>query len=298
MSKRLQADIALAGCSLIWGATFVLVKDALADVSVFMYVAVRFVLAAAIMGVVFWRAVRAMGRSTVWAGVQIGFFMFGGYAFQTTGLKFTTPSKAAFITGSSVVLVPILLGIFGRRRLTAGIWAGAIAALAGLYFLTVPVEGLGGLNRGDPIVFICAVMFALHIIFVGKHAEHHSVGALAFVQVATTAVLASALLPIFAASGYEAPRWHWSGLLVAAVLITSIGSTVIAFSLQVWSQQYTSASHTAILISLEPVFAAVTSWALGAEHLGPRVLLGAGLILAGILIAELQGGKPAIPEAP
>ncbi|HWG58797.1 MAG TPA: DMT family transporter [Candidatus Acidoferrales bacterium] len=298
MSKRLQADLALAGCSLIWGATFVLVKDALADVSVFMYVAVRFALAAVVMGVVFWRAARAMNWATVWAGVQIGFFMFGGYAFQTTGLKFTTPSKAAFITGSSVVLVPVLLGIFARRRLTAGIWIGALAALAGLYFLTVPPEGIGGLNRGDPIVFICALMFALHIIFVGRHVEHHSVGALAFVQVATTAVLAIILLPVLSATGYEAPRWHWSGLLIAAVLITSLGSTVIAFSLQVWSQQYTSPSHTAILISLEPVFAAITSWALGAEHLGPRVLLGAALILAGILLAEFQGAAPVAPGAP
>ncbi|MFY9732109.1 MAG: EamA family transporter, partial [Candidatus Acidiferrales bacterium] len=105
MSRRVRADLALLFCSLVWGGTFIVVKDALADVSIFTYIAVRFALAAAVMAMLFWRALRGLNRHTIWAGVQIGFFMFGGYAFQTTGLKFTTASKAAFITGSSVVLV-------------------------------------------------------------------------------------------------------------------------------------------------------------------------------------------------
>ena len=147
-SKRLQADLALGLAALIWGATFVLVKDALADVSVFVYLAVRFALAAAVMAIFFWRSMRGLTLASVWAGAQIGFFMFAGYAFQTTGLRFTTPSKAAFITGSSVVIVPLLLALFSKRRVNLWIWSGAVAALAGLYFLTVPLEGLGGLNRG------------------------------------------------------------------------------------------------------------------------------------------------------
>ena len=140
-SKRARADIALAVTALIWGSTFVVVKDALADVSVFVYLAVRFAMAAVVMALVFWRSVRSLDKAAIWAGAQIGFFMFAGYAFQTTGLQFTSPSKAAFITGSSVVIVPIALAIFGGRRLNAWIWAGALAALAGLYFLTVPPEG-------------------------------------------------------------------------------------------------------------------------------------------------------------
>jgi drug/metabolite transporter (DMT)-like permease len=283
--------------AIIWGATFVVIKDALVDVSVFVYVAVRFGISALVMAVVFWRSLGEVNLRATWAGGQIGFFMFAGYVLQTTGLTFTTPSKAAFITGSSVVVVPIILAVFGLRRVTAWIWAGAISALAGLYLLTIPPEGISGLNRGDPLVFLAAVMFALHIIFVGCYVEHHSVGELTFVQVATTALLAGLCVPVFGKLHWEAPHWAWTTKLIFAVLITSIGSTVIAFSFQVWAQQYTSPTHTAILISLEPVFATLTSWLLAREHFCGRILLGASLIFAGIVLAELKGPAPAAPES-
>jgi drug/metabolite transporter (DMT)-like permease len=298
VSKRFRADLALGFTALIWGATFVVVKDALADVSVFVYIAVRFALAAAVMAVFFWRSLRGLTLASVWAGAQIGFFMFAGYAFQTTGLKFTTPSKAAFITGSSVVIVPLLLALFSKRRVNAWIWAGAVAALAGLYFLTVPPQGLGGLNRGDPIVFGCAVAFAIHMIVISRYVARHSVGTLAVIQVATTAVLAAIAIPVVSFAGLEHPHWHSSGTLVVAVLVTALGSTAFGFSAQTWSQQYTSPTHTAILISLEPVFAAITSWIVAREHLGGRILLGAGLIFVGILLAELRGSSPIAPESP
>jgi drug/metabolite transporter (DMT)-like permease len=275
-----------------------MVKDALRDISVFLYIAIRFGLAATVMGVLFWRSVRSLSPRAVCAGAQIGLFMLGGYIFQTAGLKYTTPSKAAFITGSSVVLVPLLLAAFGLRRITSWIWMGAIAAFAGLYLLTVPQEGRGVLNGGDPLVFVCAVMFALHIIFVGRHIEHYSVGALSFVQVATTAVLSAVLLPISSATHWEVLKLHWTGSLVVAILVTAIGSTVIAFSLQVWAQQYASPSHTAILVSLEPVFAAITSLLLAREHFGARTVAGAILVFAGIVLAELKGPAPVAAESP
>ena len=235
-SKRVRADLALGFCALIWGSTFVVVKDALADVSVFVYVAIRFGLSAFVMAVLYWRSVRALRWPTVWAGVQIGLFMLGGYVFQTVGLRYTSPSRAAFITGSSVVLVPIILAAFGRRRIGRWIWMGAAPSQSVGPFTSSPMpkEGLGALNHGDPLVFVCSVMFALHMIFIGRHVERHSVGSLAFLQVRDhTAVVSALLLPVFAATGWEPPRLTWTGRLVFAVLITSIGSTVIAFSLQV-----------------------------------------------------------------
>jgi drug/metabolite transporter (DMT)-like permease len=294
----MRADLALAFCAFIWGTTFVVVKDGLADVSVFVYIALRFGLATLVMVLLFRGSLRHLDGRGVWAGMQIGFFMFGGFAFQTAGLKFTTPSKAAFITGSSVVLVPLLLAAFGRRRINFWIWAGAISALCGLYLLTVPSDGLAALNRGDILASVCSLMFALHLISVGRFVKHHSVGALAFVQVATTAALSVLLLPVLAASGWERPHLVWTRTALFSILITSIGSTVIGFSLQVWAQQHTSPSHAAILISLEPVFAACTSWMLAREHLGLRIFLGAALIFIGILSAELKGSVPAVPEAP
>ena len=296
-SERVRADAALAICSLIWGSTFVVVKDALADVSVVVYIAIRFALAAAVLALIFHRSLRQLDRQVIWAGVQIGLLMLGGYVFQTAGLQFTTPSKAGFITGCSVVLVPLLLTFFGRS-LNPWIWPGAAAALVGLYLLTVPARGLGALNRGDVLVFLCAIMFALHIIFIGRYAQRHSVGALAFLQIATTAGLSAILVPVFAAARLDTPRLSWTRTLILAMLITSLGSTVMGFSFQVWAQKHTSASHAAILLSLEPVFAALTSWWLTHEHLGTRGLSGAGLIFAGILLAELKGATPVAPESP
>jgi drug/metabolite transporter (DMT)-like permease len=298
-NKRILADLALLFCSLIWGATFVAVKDALADVSVFVYLAVRFAIAAVVLGFIFWRTVREIRVPTMWAGIQIGFFMLGGYAFQTTGLLYTTPSKAAFITGSSVIIVPLLLAAFGGRRINTWVWAGALSAFVGLYYLTIPPgQGLGGLNRGDPIVFGGAVMFALHIIFISRYVGNHSAVALSFVQIATTAVISGLSLPLLSEFGFEVPQLHLTGTVIFATLVTALGSTAIGFTFQNWAQQYTSPSHTAIFISLEPVFAILTSWLMASERLTGRLIFGGALILLGILFAELKGPAPAAPESP
>jgi drug/metabolite transporter (DMT)-like permease len=297
-SKRLRADFALGFISLIWGMTFVVVKAALADASIFAFIAVRFTLAAILMGILFRRSIRGLGVQGVRAGIRVGSFLFGGFAFQTAGLKFTTASKSAFITGSCVIFVPIILGVFGRRRITLAIWAGALAAFAGLYLLTVPAGGFSDLNRGDLLTLMCALMFALHFIFLGENARRFSVGALSYLQVATTALLAIVFVPVAAAFGWEAPRLTFTGQLIFAIFATAIGATVICFWLQTWAQQYASPSHTAILVSFEPIFAALTSWIIAHEHFGPRMLAGAALIFAGILIAELKGPAPASPESP
>ena len=296
-SKRLRADLALGFNAFVWGTTFVVVKDALADSSVYVYLALRFGLAAIILGVIFYRSLRQLDRHSIWAGAQIGLFMLGGYVFQTAGLQYTTPSKAGFITGCSVVLVPFLLAFFGRT-INAWIWSGAAAAVLGLYFLTVPSEGFTSLNRGDVLVALCALMFAFQLIYIGRYVEHHSVGALAFLQVAVTAVFSAALVPVFAATHIDPPRLAWTRMFIFALLITSIVSTVIGFYFQVWAQKHTTSSHAAILLTLEPVFAALTSWLVAHERLGPRALFGGALILAGILLAELKGSTPVAPGSP
>ena len=296
-SKRLRADFALAFISLIWGTTFVIVKSALADASVFAFIAMRFTFAAFLMAILFRRSLRRLSRAAIEAGSRVGLFLFGGFAFQTAGLKYTTASKSAFITGSCVVLVPLILGVFGRRRVTSGIWAGAFFAFAGLYLLTVPGGGLAAFNRGDFLTLVCALMFALHFIFLGESAETVSVGALSFLQVATTALLAIAFVPVAALAGWETPRVILTEGLIFAVSATAIGATMICFWLQTWAQKYTSASHAAILISFEPIFAALAAWILTREHFSSRMFAGAALIFAGILLAELKGPAPASPES-
>ncbi len=293
MGRKLKADLLLISCTLIWGATFVLVKDALTAASVFVFLALRFLLATAVLFLMYGRELSKAGASGMRAGAIIGCCMFGGYAFQTAGLALTTPSKAAFITGFFVVLVPVLLAFFGARRVQLWLLVGALAAFAGLYFLAVPPSGLATLNRGDLLVLGCALMFALHVITIGHYTVHYSAGALTLIQVAVTALFTCLCVPIFALAGLDKPRIAWTSGLVVAVLVTGIFATALAFSVQVWAQQYTSANHAAIIFTLEPVFAGLTSFAFYHERLGARALAGAALILAGILIAELLGPAPA-----
>ena len=298
VSTRFKADLALAACTLVWGATFVLVKSALHDASVFAFIATRFVISTVLMALIFQRALKKTTRAEIRAGATLGLLMFSGYVFQTLGLLGTTPSKAAFITGSSVVMVPILHGLFWRSRIGAWVWAGAASALAGLYLLTVPKSGLTALNHGDLLVGVCAVSFALHILFVGQFSPKYSTGALSFHQVAATAALSLIALPIVTLTHWEPFRFRVTPELLLALVITAAFATAFAFSVQVWAQKLTTPSHTAILFSLEPVFAGLTSFLFFGERLSTRALIGAALILAGIILAEMKGPAPAAAESP
>ncbi|HLZ50645.1 MAG TPA: DMT family transporter [Candidatus Acidoferrum sp.] len=297
MTKRLRADLSLALCSLLWGATFVVVKSSLDYSSVFVFLAARFSLAAILMAAFRPGVFRALKRGELLAGAALGFFMFGGYAFQTAGLRFTTPAKSGFVTGSSVVLVPLLLGLFWGRRLTAWVYSGVFAAVFGLYFLTVPAEGVSHLNRGDLLTFVAAGLYATHIILVGDYTRRHSVAALSVLQVAACAALAWLATCLSSTAGWQTARLGWQGKSLLGIAICAVLATAVAFSIQLWAQQYTSSSHAAILFTLEPVFASLTSYLILGERLGGRALLGAVLVLAGILIAELLG-PPAAPESP
>ena len=296
-SQRLRAELALAFCPLLWGSTFVVVKNSLDQASVFVFLAARFSLAGLCMAIFRWRALRAARREEIFAGVRLGFFMFGGYAFQTAGLQYTTASNSGFITGSSVVLVPLILALFWGKRVTLWVYFGTTAAAAGLYFLTVPSSGVAHLNRGDVLTFFAAASYAVHIILVGEYTRDHSAAALSVLQ-----VLGCALMACLTALGADAIRWQpmrfdESGTLWIGIAVCAVFATAVAFSLQLWAQQYTPPSHAAILFTLEPVFAVATSYVMLGERLGVRALLGAALVLAGILAAELLG-PPAAPESP
>jgi drug/metabolite transporter (DMT)-like permease len=296
IERRMRADVALAFCSLLWGATFVVVRGALEHVSVFLFLAVRFLLAALLLAIFQRRGLRNLKKNELFAGAALGLFMFGGYAFQTAGLQYTTPAKSGFVTGSSVVLVPLLLGIFWKRRLTAWVYVGTLAAVAGLFLLTVPAEGLARLNHGDLLTLAAAGLYAVHIILVSEYTRRHSVAALSILQVAACGVLACVATLAASVNGMEPVRFDLRWELLAAIGICSVFATAIAFATQMWAQQYTTPSHAAIIFTLEPVFAVITSYLVIGERLNRRSMLGAGFVLIGILIAELLG-PAAAPEA-
>ncbi|HUL32382.1 MAG TPA: DMT family transporter [Candidatus Eisenbacteria bacterium] len=297
MERKPKADLALMFCSLIWGVTFVVVKNALDESSVFLFLAVRFSIAAVIMALLQMDIIRRIEPQEIFAGMRLAFFMFAGYCFQTAGLQYTTAANSGFVTGSSVVLVPLLLAVFWGRRLTNWIYVGAFAALVGLYFLTVPSEGLRYLNRGDVLTFVGAGFYAVHIILVGEYTQEHSVRALSLIQVAGCAVMAWPLTGFSAAIHWQPIRFAGSWELWLGIVICAVFATAVAFTVQLWGQQYTSPGHAAILFALEPVFAVITSYLALHERLTSRAMAGAGMVAAGILLAELLGA-PTAPESP
>jgi drug/metabolite transporter (DMT)-like permease len=292
VSLRFKAHCALLACSFFWGVTFVVVKDALADISVFAYLAARFTLGALPMIWIYREDLRKLTRDEAWAGTQVGLFMFGGYAFQTAGIARTTPSKAAFITGLSVVLVPVFLAAFWRRKIGAWAWAGAAASFVGLYFLTVPRQGLADFNRGDSLVMGCAVLYAFQIIFISRYTGKYSLGALSCLQVILTGALSAIAVPILNVTRLEHFFVRFTFQMEFGVIVTAIFTTALAYPLLVWGQKHTTATNTALILTAEPVFAAITSFFVLHERLGGRALAGATLILAGICIAEWKGTIP------
>src|ERR1700730_3714940 len=279
----MRADVALAFCSLLWGVTFVVVRNALNHISVFLFLAVRFSLAAVLMALFRPGGLRNLKKDEVFAGAALGLFMFGGYAFQTAGLQYTTPAKSGFITGSSVVFVPLLLGLFWRRRLTTWIYGGTLAAVAGLYLLTVPAEGVARLNHGDLLTLGASGLYAVHIILVGDYTRRHSVAALSVLQVAACAALAWVATAAASVTAWQPARFDGRWELAAAIGICAVFATAIAFSTQLWAQQYTTASHAAIIFTLEPVVAVITSYLVIGERLNLRAVCGAACVLTGIL---------------
>jgi len=275
--------------SLIWGSTFVLVKEALNDASPLALNSARMVVAAVLLGIFYRKKIAVLTCPALIAGVTVGFFLFLGYALQTSGLKLTTPSKSAFLTVTSSVLVPLLLVAIWRAHIHLWRVAGIALALVGLFLMTVP-GGTAGLadfanvNLGDLLTIGCAFSFAFHIIFVGHASQRFPFEQIAVLQVGTAAILMTISTPLL-----EHPHFRPSAIAIAAVLVTGILCTAVAFTVQAWAQQFTPATHTALIFTTEPVFAWLTSFIYLHERLGLRAGVGALLILGGVLVSELLG---------
>ncbi|HUP05421.1 MAG TPA: DMT family transporter [Bryobacteraceae bacterium] len=295
--KRRKAEAALAWNTLVWGATFVMVKSALADISPILFLALRFSLATLALLAIFSvkrarnrRRHRARpGRSgggPWYAGVLVGLLLFLGYAFQTLGLRLTSAPKSAFITGLSAVLVPLVAALVYRTRPRLREVCGLAVATAGLALMTI--EGMTfRVNPGDLLTVLCAIAYAAHIVTLGHFAERISFETLAMTQVGTAAALGLALC-----WWVEPARALWRPAAIGAILITGLLATALAFTIQAWAQQYTTAARTGLIFMLEPVFAWITSFVLTGEGLSRVAAAGAVLILGGVLLVEL---KPALP---
>ncbi len=290
VSSRLLARAAMLTAVVIWGATFVIVKEALRDLPVFHLLAFRFGLGALLL----LPLLRRSGQRRVVSadGLMLGLALFAGYALQTGGLLWTTPSRSAFLTGLSVVLVPLFAALVLRRRPPPAGIAGALIATAGLYLLFRPAPELGGFGRGDLLSVGCAVAFAIHVLLVERVVRRGGLTSLAIGQFLVVALLSSPSLLL-----QPVRRQEFTPGAVRAILITGVLATALAFLCQLYAQRRLSAVETAITLALEPVVAAGISLAAGAEPWSLWTAAGGALVVAGMLVVQLlpggvEGGGP------
>jgi drug/metabolite transporter (DMT)-like permease len=272
---RAQADLALVVAALFFGGTFLVVKDGVEQADPIPFVGLRYVIAAAVL----WPFARSRPATPgVWRdGALAGAFLGVGYLFQTAGLQYTTSSTSAFITYLLVVFVPLLSAVVLRHLPHGLTWVGLVMAVSGLVLLT---GGAGtGFGKGEWLTLGCAVAFAAHILVIARVATRHDVLRLTVVQI-TVIAAGCGVLGLFT-GGYRFAGSAW-----AAAAATGVGATAIAFVLQVGAQRTVGPTRTAIMLLLEPVFAAVFGRLTG-EQLGWQGVLGGALILAAVLVTEV-----------
>lgn len=271
--------LALAGAALLFGSTFLVTQEAVEDVDPASFLVARFGIAAVVLLPVVRRRRPTPG---LWRhGTLAGLALAAGFVAQTVGLQYTTTSVSAFLTYLLVVIVPLLSALLLRRPPLPSTVAGIVLAVAGLFLL----GGRGlALGRGEVLSLACAVAFAAHIIVLGEVAGRHDVLVLNLVQFG---VVAGVLLPPALATGsFDLPAGAWASAAYTGVVVGAV-----AFGLQVWGQRRVSASRAALLLMLEPVVAAAIGGLTG-ERLGVAGGVGAGFIMAGILVCEL--GTPVL----
>jgi len=285
-SMRLRADAVLILVTVAWGSSFIVVKNVVAESPPLTFLFFRFLIAAAIAGLLAWRRPRTPGLLR--DGAVIGGLLAAGMVLQVIGQVETSASKAAFVTGISVVLTPF--AAFARTRSLPSLENGAGISLAaiGFFLLTFPADG-GLFNRGDLLVFGCAILFAFYIVEMALRTPLHDAFCLTAIQLAVVVATAGILAAAGRIAGWplESRAVVWEGTFLRGVLYLGTIGTVGTFLSQTWAQRHMSATHAAIIFALEPVWAAVfAAWFLG-ERLGARGYWGGALVLAGIVVSEL-----------
>lgn len=283
---KILSILGLILTTMIWGGSFVAMKNSVDILEPTFLLAVRFTIATAALLLVFHRNLKYLNRDSLKCGLILGVLLELSYLFQTYGIKYTTASKNAFITTLYVILVPFLLWGVSKRRPKAKNIIAAVMAVIGLALLTL--EGDLGINLGDFLTLICGLCFALHMVYIDKFTEHHDPVCLTILQIGVVAVSNWFLVPVL--DGVDA--YCFTALMdrdmIIALLYLAIFSTMIGFLLQNVCQKYLSANTTALLLSMESVFGALFSVLLLHEVLAGKMLFGCILMFAAVVVSELQ----------
>jgi len=285
------ADLSLLILTLLWGTSFLVVHETVQGTSVGVFLVLRFLVATVAAGVVVLIRKEKPTPGVFRDGALLGLTLFAGFLFQTEGLRFTTPARSGFLTGLSVLVVPILERVLRHRRVAPRAWLGVILAFVGLGVLAEPFGGAlaPDVHLGDLLTVACAVAFSFQILYTSERSEGHPLALLTLIQVGTTGILSLAILPFETPALSRTPAFP--NQLIASLAYTGLVTTTLAYLIQNWAQRRVTATRAAILFTMEPVFAALISHVVGGEPLGPELLLGGGLIVLGVLVVEIARGK-------
>ncbi len=275
------ATLALIGITAIWGSTFFVIKDAVGAIDPVDFLAVRFTIAAVTAVAFCWRRLRRLTRRQWAVGLALGTVFAAAQITQTVGLLYTSASVSGFITGTYVILTPLILWLGFGARLRPATWVAVTLAIAGLAVLGL--NGFDGNGLGEALTLAGAVLFSLHIILLDRWAQAADALSLSVVQLIALAVICAAL---GAPGGYPVP----SAVNVwAAIAYTAIAAGLVTLLAQTWAQQHVPPTRVALLMTLEPVFASTFAVTLGGEEATPRLLLGGTLIVAGTIVGVSRG---------
>jgi drug/metabolite transporter (DMT)-like permease len=304
LKSNLGADAAILLTTLIWGSTFAVARDILDSWPPLSYLALRMPLAALLFAALFPRQVFGAGREAWKAGATLGLLIGLAFVGQTVGLVFTTPAKSAFISGLTTPLIPVVAYMLYRARPSRENLAGIVLASVGGALILMPV-GAGGFNIGDLLTLSTTVLFAAHVSLMSVYARRFDLRQLSALQIAVAASLLLAAwlvvracaalagvgaLPQGLAREMEPLAWSTRAVVQLAYLVTV--ATVGVFLIWTWGQARMTASHAAVIFSLEPVFATIFAVLLlgSAEWTGGRATWGALLVVAGVIVSELRWG--------
>lgn len=283
---ELRADLLLLSVAIAWGVTFLMVQDAISTTPVYSFLFFRFALASFLMFFIAYKYLSFINKKTIIYGVILGVFLFSAFATQTFGLSYTQSSIVAFITGLNVICVPFLAYFIFKDKIKKNVLLGSFVAVFGLYLLTM--SGTLTFEKGEFLTLICAVLFALQIIFTGKFSKEVNVFLLVLFQLIAVSLLSLIFSLLLEEKTFNI-EYNYS--FYKAVIITAVFATVYAFLIQTYMQQFTTATKTAIIFAMEPVSAAIFAYVTVNELLSYTQVFGAILIVFATILAELQFKK-------
>ncbi|MFA6979927.1 MAG: DMT family transporter [Ignavibacteriaceae bacterium] len=297
--KQIIAEGALFSNTLIWGGTFVMIKSALAFISPMMFVSIRFFIASFLLLPFVYPLFKSISKKQLSEGFILGVFLYIGFAVQTIGLQYTTATKSAFITGTFVLFTPILQTIIEKRIPTLGNILGVLLVTVGIIFLSSKENSLfsifselrEGFNFGDFLTLICAIFYAVYIVYLDKISANHNHRFLTFAQISVTGLLSILSVIVFSLFQIEQIKIVLNTEVVIAILYTTLFATILTTSLQTKFQQSVTPTRASIIFSMEPIFAALTAYFFINEKLSNFGIVGAAFIFIGILTSELWPKK-------